>query len=120
MIPKFIILLLIVLGTVGCTKKYKIEPDELPIAHVDQAYNQELIILGGRVVDDTLKITNDFPNNMNIAISSIDDDSIPEMYNNLKIEGTPRYKGRYSINISAQFYGGGDNKLDKTYYLVVN
>ena len=118
MIYKVIFFIAIFFSLVSCSKEYKISPDELPIAYIGQNYKQELKISGGRVVEDSLEISNDFPNKMNIKIEHVSDDR-PDIYNFLEIKGVPQVKGSYTINISAKFYGGGDNEVNKTYNFIV-
>lgn len=100
----------------GCSKEYKIEPTELPNAHVDKPYNQILKISGGKVSDGHFKVTTSYPEDMNLQILPVND---LDGYNLIKINGIPKYKGKYSIKIKAYFYGGGDKKIDKTYDFIV-
>ena len=118
MINKSIFFMSIFYLLIGCSKKYDISPDILPLAYVDQNYKQEIIISGGRVIGNSLKISNDFPNNINMKIEPINDDR-PDIYNFLEITGTPKYKGNYTIKISAQFYGGGDKEVTKLYKFII-
>lgn len=118
MIYKTIFFITILFSLAGCAKKYKISPDELPIAYVGQNYKQELKISGGRVVEESLKVSKNFPDNMNITVQHINDDR-PDIYNFLEIKGVPQVKGKYTINISAKFYGGGDSEVNKIYNFIV-
>lgn len=103
----------------GCSHEYTIEPDSLPVAYVGKAYNQQLNISGGRVIPYSFEIETNFPSDMNISISPIDENEA-DAYNNLKISGVPKYKGTFTIHIYAGFYASGDGKLDKTYEFIVN
>ncbi len=103
----------------GCSHEYTIEPDSLPVAYVEKAYNQQLNIAGGRVIPYSFEVETNFPNDMNISISPIDENEA-DAYNNLKITGVPKYKGTFTIHIYAGFYASGDGKLDKTYEFIVN
>ncbi|EXE33448.1 hypothetical protein J562_2256, partial [Acinetobacter baumannii 1440750] len=40
-------------------------------------------------------------------------------YNIIQIKGVPKYKGKYTIHIRADFYAGGDAEIDKTYSFIV-
>lgn len=103
----------------GCGHEYTIEPDSLPVAYVGKAYNQQLNILGGRVIPQSFEVKDNFPSDMNISIEPIDQNEA-DAYNNLKISGVPKYKGIFTIHIYAGFYASGDGKLDKTYEFIVN
>lgn len=103
----------------GCSHEYTIEPDSLPVAYVGKTYNQQLNIAGGRVIPYSFEVETNFPSDMNISISSIDENEA-DAYNNLKITGVPKYKGTFTIHIYAGFYASGDGKLDKTYEFIVN
>lgn len=102
----------------GCGHEYTIEPERLPVAYVGKAYNQQLNISGGRVIPYSFEVETNFPSNMNISISPIDENEA-DAYNNLKISGVPKYKGTFTIHIYAGFYASGDGNLDKTYEFVV-
>lgn len=103
----------------GCGHEYTIEPERLPVAYVGKAYNQQLNISGGRVIPNSFEVETNFPSDMNISISPIDEHEA-DAYNNLKISGVPKYKGTFTIHIYAGFYASGDGKLDKTYEFIVN
>lgn len=103
----------------GCGDEYTIEPDSLPVAYVGKAYNQQLNIAGGRVIPYSFEVETNFPSDMNISISPIDENEA-DAYNNLKITGVPKYKGTFTIHIYAGFYASGEGKLDKTYEFIVN
>lgn len=103
----------------GCGHEYTIEPERLPVAYVGKAYNQQLNISGGRVIPYSFEVETNFPSDMNISISQIDEHEA-DAYNNLKISGVPKYKGTFTIHIYAGFYATGDGKLDKTYEFIVN
>jgi hypothetical protein len=100
----------------GCGHEYTIEPERLPVAYVGKAYNQQLKITGGKVSEQHFELTSNIPENQGIQITPVDD---IDGYNHIKIEGIPKYKGRYKILINAYFYGRGDDKLTKTYEFVV-
>ncbi|HGH3299179.1 TPA: hypothetical protein ACJKZ7_003734, partial [Acinetobacter baumannii] len=76
----------------GCGHEYTIEPERLPVAYVGKAYNQQLNISGGRVIPYSFEVETNFPSDMNISISPIDEHEA-DAYNNLKISGVPKYKG---------------------------
>ena len=113
-----LIMIPILLSLFGCGKEYKIEPTELPVAHIGKPYNQILKISGGRVIDQHFEVTTNFPDEMQIIIRPIDSTQA-DAYNNIEIKGTPKYKGKYKINIHADFYGGGSNEIKKTYDFIV-
>lgn len=100
----------------GCSRDYKIEPHELPVAYVGKTYNQQLKITGGKVSEQHFGLTSNIPENQEVKITTVDD---IDGYNHIKIEGIPKYKGKYKIIINTYFYGRGDNKLTKTYEFVV-
>ncbi|XZY05341.1 hypothetical protein ACT4XO_06170 [Acinetobacter baumannii] len=100
----------------GCGHEYTIEPERLPVAYVGKAYNQQLNISGGKVSEQHFELTSNIPENQGVKITPVDD---IDGYNHIKIEGIPKYKGKYKIVINTYFYGRGDNKLTKTYEFVV-
>ena len=100
----------------GCGHEYTIEPERLPVAYVGKAYSQQLKIIGGKVSEQHFELTSNIPENQEIQITPVDD---IDGYNHIKIEGIPKYKGRYKILINTYFYGRGDDKLTKTYEFVV-
>lgn len=100
----------------GCGQEYTIEPESLPVAYVGQTYTQQLKITGGKVSEQHFELTSNIPENHGVKIAPVDD---IDGYNHIKIEGIPRYKGRYKIVVNAYFYGRGDDKLNKTYEFIV-
>ncbi|MGK8801585.1 hypothetical protein [Acinetobacter seifertii] len=102
----------ILLILIGCAKKYTITPDSLPIAHVNQEYRQLIQISGGKVVDKNAELTTDIPEDLGITVKPENDLS---RYNIIEIKGKPKYEGTYSISIYADFFGGGNNEIKKTY-----
>jgi len=100
----------------GCGHEYTIEPDRLPVAYVGKSYTQFIKITGGKVSEQHFGLTSNIPENQGIKITPVDD--IDE-YNHIKIEGIPKYKGKYEIRINTYFYGRGDDKLTKTYEFIV-
>ncbi|ENX41724.1 hypothetical protein [Acinetobacter sp. NIPH 2100] len=101
----------------GCSKGYKIEPNELPNARVGQPYHQSLIITGGKVVDKYFHLKTDLPNDVGVVIEPSNE---LDGYNNINIKGTPKYSGNFSIEISTGFYGKGDDELSKTYDFIIS
>ncbi|KYQ81256.1 hypothetical protein AWW73_14070 [Acinetobacter lactucae] len=102
--------------TGGCRDKYTVEPESLPVAYVGQTYTQQLKITGGKVSEQHFELTSNIPENHGVKIAPVDD---IDGYNHIKIEGIPKYKGRYKIVVNAYFYGRGDDKLNKTYEFIV-
>lgn len=102
--------------TGGCQDKYTVEPESLPVAYVGQTYTQQLKITGGKVSEQHFELTSNIPENQGVKITPLDD---IDGYNHIKIEGIPKYKGKYRIVINTYFYGRGDDKLTKTYEFVV-
>ncbi|MCU4349025.1 hypothetical protein KTH05_14870 [Acinetobacter lactucae] len=102
--------------TSGCQDKYTVEPHELPVAYVGKSYNQFIKITGGKVSEQHFELTSNIPENQGFQITPVDD---IDGYNHIKIEGIPKYKGKYKIIINTYFYGRGDDKLTKTYEFVV-
>ncbi|CAA0255792.1 hypothetical protein ABKPCSM125_02938 [Acinetobacter baumannii] len=100
----------------GCGHEYTIEPERLPVAYVGKAYNQQLNISGGKVSEQHFELTSNIPENQGVKITPVDD---IDGYNHIKIEGIPKYKGKYKIVINTYFYERGDDKLTKTYEFVV-
>lgn len=113
---KLVFIFLILLIFTGCGKKYKITPDSLPIAHVNQKYTQVIKISGGKVVDDGVLLNENFPKELGIDIQPVND---RDGYNIIEIKGIPKYKGTFIIHIQAGFYAGGGNRIDKIYKLEV-
>ncbi len=115
---KLVTLGALLLVMTGCGHEYTIEPERLPVAYVGKAYNQQLNISGGRVIPYSFEVETNFPSDMNISISPIDENEA-DAYNNLKISGVPKYKGTFTIHVYAGFYASGDGNLDNTYEFVV-
>ncbi|HCA5722798.1 TPA: hypothetical protein MW319_001729 [Acinetobacter baumannii] len=113
---KLIAIFSILLILTGCGKKYKITPDSLPIAHVNQEYKQTIEISGGKVVDQYAELNTNIPKDFGITVQP-DNDS--NGYNILVVKGTPKYSGEYLITIRADFFGGGGAEIKKTYTLKV-
>lgn len=109
---KIIVIFSILLILAGCGKKYTITPESLPIAHVNQSYHQVVNISGGKVSDRHFQVITNYPEDMGIKIQPTND---LDGYNIIEIEGTPKYRGQYSIQIKAYFYGGGDAEINKKY-----
>ncbi|WP_336169020.1 hypothetical protein [Acinetobacter sp. 161(2023)] len=107
----------ILLGLIlsGCSR-VEVHPSKLPDAHVGKSYTQFIKITGGKVSEQHFELTSNIPENQGVKIAPVDD---IDGYNHIKIEGIPKYKGRYKIVINAYFYGRGDDKLNKTYEFVV-
>ncbi len=101
----------------GCSKGYKIEPNELPNARVGQPYQQSLIITGGKVEDKYFHLKTNLPNNIRIVIEPSNE---LDGYNNISIKDTPKYSGKFSIEISTGFYSKGDDELSKTYDFIIS
>lgn len=115
---KKLIIIPIFLSLLGCGKEYSIQPNELPPAHVGKPYYQDINISGGRVASQSFKATVNYPQDMGVSIQPITPNEA-DAYNILKVEGVPKYKGKYTINISTGFYGGGNAEINKTYDFVV-
>ncbi|TCM61404.1 hypothetical protein EC844_1282 [Acinetobacter calcoaceticus] len=111
-----IVIFFFILCVSGCGKKYTITPDELPTAHVGQEYRQLIHISGGKVRDQYAELTTDIPEDLGITVEPENDLS---RYNIIEIKGKPKYEGNYSINIYADFFGGGGNEIKKTYKFTV-
>jgi len=101
---------------VGCSKGYKIEPNELLNARVGQPYQQSLIISGGKVIDKDNLSSTEIPENLGITVQPVND---LDGYNIIEIKGTPKYKGIFKIHVLAGFYGGGRAEINKEYTLTV-
>lgn len=104
------------LSLCGCSKDYNIEPHELPVGYVGKPYSQFIKIAGGKVSEQHFELYTNIPENQEVKITPVDD---RDGYNHIKIDGIPKYKGKYKIIINAYFYGQGDDKLNKTYEFVV-
>jgi len=113
---KLVALAVPLLVMTGCDHEYTIEPERLPVAYVGKAYSQQLKIIGGKVSEQHFELTSNIPENQEIQITPVD---YIDGYNHIKIEGIPKYKGRYKILINTYFYGRGDDKLNKTYEFVI-
>ena len=106
----------ILLILTGCGKKYKITPDILPIAHVNQEYKQTIKISGGKVSDTSSPLKTDIPENLGIKIQP---DNDLDGYNIIEVKGIPKYEGIFTIHIWAGFYAGSGKEIKKTYTLKV-
>ncbi|EPS3324058.1 MULTISPECIES: hypothetical protein [Acinetobacter] len=109
------IIFLILLVLTSCGKKYTITPDSLPIAHVNQNYQQIINISGGKTVDKYVDFKNNIPDDLGISVSPDESSG----YNQITIKGIPKYTGVFTIYISTGFYAGGDAEINKTYTLKV-
>ncbi|WP_151688048.1 hypothetical protein [Acinetobacter nosocomialis] len=116
MIHKLIFIFSIILIITGCGKKYKIAPDDVPAAHINQEYQQIIKISGGKVIDKYAELETNIPEGLGITVKPIDD---LDGYNVIQIKGTPKNKGKYIIRIRADFYAGGGAEIDKTYSFIV-
>lgn len=113
---KLIAIFSILLILTGCGKKYKITPDSLPMAHVNQEYKQTIEISGGKVSDTSSPLKKDIPENLGITVQPAND---LDGYNIIEVKGTPKYKGVFTIHIWAGFYAGGGNEIKKNYTFTV-
>lgn len=113
---KKLIIFFLITSFLGCGRDYNIEPNELSVAYVGKTYNQQLEITGSKVSEQHFELTSNIPENQGVKITSVDD---IDGYNHIKIEGIPKYKGKYEIIINAYFYGRGDDKLTKTYEFII-
>ncbi|WP_111893855.1 hypothetical protein [Acinetobacter sp. MB5] len=113
---KLIVIFSILLILTGCGKKYTITPDTLSVAYVNQEYKQTIKISGGKVIDKDMPLETNIPDDLGIIIQPLND---LDGYNIIKIQGVPKYKGKYTIHILAGFYGGGGAEVNKTYNLMV-
>ncbi|CAA0215824.1 hypothetical protein ABKPCSM17A_01795 [Acinetobacter baumannii] len=113
---KNLIILFLMTSFLGCSRDYKIEPHELPVGYVVKLYSQFIKITGGKVSEQHFELYENIPENQEVKITPVDD---IDGYNHIKIDGIPKYKGKYKIVINAYFYGRGDDKLNKTYEFVV-
>ncbi|EOH6036178.1 hypothetical protein ACL94L_001408 [Acinetobacter baumannii] len=112
---KLIAVFSVLLMLTGCGKKYTITPDSLPIAHVNQNYQQIINISGGKTVDKYVDFKNNIPDDLGISVSPYESSG----YNQITIKGIPKYTGVFNIYISTGFYAGGDAEINKTYTLKV-
>ncbi|WP_459660593.1 hypothetical protein [Acinetobacter calcoaceticus] len=107
--------ILLVLMLSGCSR-VDVHPIKLPDAYVEKSYTQFIKITGGKVSEQHFVLTSNIPENQGVKIAPVDD---IDGYNHIKIEGIPKYKGKYEIIINAYFYGRGDEKLTKTYEFII-
>lgn len=75
----------------GCGHKYTIEPERLPVAYVGKIYNQTLKITDRKVIPQSFEVETNFPSDMNISISPIDENEA-DVYNILKTTGVQNIK----------------------------
>ncbi|MGN2484795.1 hypothetical protein D3C81_508420 [compost metagenome] len=113
---KLIFIFSIILIITGCGKKYKITPEDLPVAHINQEYQQIIKISGGKVIDKYAELETNIPEALGVTVKPVND---LDGYNVIQIKGTPKIKGKYIIHIRADFYAGGDAEIDKTYSFIV-
>ncbi|ODL91702.1 hypothetical protein AXH23_14345 [Acinetobacter pittii] len=113
---KLIFIFSIIFILTGCGKKYTITPEDLPVAHINQEYQQIIKISGGKVIDKYAELETNIPEDLGITVKPVDD---LDGYNVIQIKGTPKNKGKYTIHIRADFYAGGDAEIDKTYSFIV-
>ncbi len=50
-------------------KKYKISPESLPVAHINQEYQQIIKISGGKVIDKYAELETNIPENLALPLS---------------------------------------------------
>lgn len=106
----FIISIFLLLN--GCGKKYIIIPDSLPVAHINQAYQQTIKISGGKIIDKDQPLKTNIPEDLGITIQPANE---IDGYNIIEIKGTPKYRGTFTIHIWGGFYGGGNAEINKKY-----
>ncbi|WP_336032217.1 hypothetical protein [Acinetobacter pittii] len=102
--------------TLNSCSNYDVQPKELAVAHINEAYSQNIKISGGKVVDKYFEIDTDMPDDLGLKIQPNNDTS---GFNNFSIKGIPKHKGEYIINISTGFYGRGSDELNKKYKLII-
>ena len=95
--------------------RHTISPDALPSAHVNQAYQQKILIKGGKTIDKNFYLNITIPESLGITVKPSDSND----YNEITITGTPRYKGNFTIHVAGGFYAGGGAWIDKTYTFTV-
>ncbi|OBY74893.1 hypothetical protein [Acinetobacter gyllenbergii] len=113
---KLILIVFVIFALQGCGKKYEITPENLDVAHVNQFYHQVIHISGGKVIDKHKPLNTDIPKDLGVEVRPVDD---LDGYNRIEIKGTPKYKGTFTVHISAGFYAGGDAEIDKKYTFIV-
>jgi len=113
---KLIFIFSIILILTGCGKKYKISPESLPVAHINQEYQQIIKISGGKVIDKYAELETNIPEGLGVTDKPIND---LDGYNVIQIKGTPKNKGKYIIHIRVDFYAGGGAEIDKIYNFIV-
>lgn len=113
---KLIFIFSIILIITGCGKKYKITPEDLPVAYINKEYQQIIRISGGKVVDKYAELETNIPEALGVTVKPVDD---LDGYNVIQIKGIPKSKGKYIIRIRADFYAGGGAEIDKTYNFIV-
>ena len=111
---KKIVLLCAFLALGGC-KKYSISPDTLPTAHINQPYQQKILIEGGKTADQSFDLITTLPNDFGITAKPDDSNG----YNEIIVRGIPRYKGNFKIHVVGGFYAGGGALIDKKYIFTV-
>jgi hypothetical protein len=109
---KLVFIFSILLILTACGNKYSITPDNLPLAHINQAYQQTIKVSGGKIIDKNQPLKTNIPENLGITIQPAND---IDGYNIIEIKGTPKYSGTFTIHILGGFYGGGDAKINKKY-----
>ena len=96
--------------TLNSCSNYDVQLKELAVAHINEAYSQNIKISGGKVVDKYFEIDTDMPDDLGLKIQPNNDTS---GFNNFSIKGIPNHKREYIINISTGFYGRGSDELNK-------
>lgn len=113
------IILLSSFAFVGYSNAPSISPNELPVGHVDQIYNEKIEIEKVILVDDLFvdsNITNDSGLVLNTGVGEP-----PYSDNTIEVKGTPIKNGKYEIILEEQTrnaYGGNIN-FRKKYDLIV-
>ncbi|MCE6410861.1 hypothetical protein ABTN05_13740 [Acinetobacter baumannii] len=101
----------------GCSN-YDIQSKELAVAHVNEAYSQNIKISGGKVVDEYFEIDTNMPDDIGLKIQP-NNNTNTSGFNDFSIKGVPKYKGEYTTNISTGFYSNGSDELNKKYKLII-
>ncbi|HFG6967547.1 TPA: hypothetical protein ACNSTW_003876 [Acinetobacter baumannii] len=99
----------------GCSN-YDIQPKELAVAHVNEAYSQNIKISGVKVVDEYFEIDTNMLDDIELKIQPNNNTS---GFNDFSIKGVPKYKGEYTTNILTGFYSSGSDELNKKYKLII-
>lgn len=92
----------IVMLITACSSKIIFSPEDLPVAYLNQSYQQSIHITGGTVIERSFRSESSSPS---LIVTHTLTENGDRDYNHLVIEGTPQTLKPIYITISGSTYG---------------